>query len=283
ADEGELFMGQAPVVGWLRVRRPGSATLRELRSDDVHFMELEHASKPAFIEVGVAYRAGTEKIRTDFLKRVRTAAQEALSQEVGVAYRAGTEKIRTDFLKRVRTAAQEALSQEVGTPSSWPVLAPVGSHNFDAIRKSRQSINEVSAEENQAMGAFAAPEIRALIRDLERVGSLTVSDLPKVLGEAQGTAVAGRLGELRNLGLIQSEYVIVCSRTGNAVLRTDDPNKLQKMAPDWMKCACGRPLNEERVDQVIMPTERATALNDKGRWMTTLATAILPKLGISRE
>ncbi len=77
--------------------------------------------------------------------------------------------------------------------------------------------------------------------------------------------------------------MIVCSRTGNAVLRTDDPNKLQKMAPDWMKCACGRPLNEERVDQVIMPTDRATALNDKGRWMTTLATAILPKLGISRE
>ena len=24
ADEGELFMGSAPVVGWLRVRRPGS-------------------------------------------------------------------------------------------------------------------------------------------------------------------------------------------------------------------------------------------------------------------
>ena len=107
--------------------------------------------------------------------------------------------------------------------------------------------------------------VARLIRDLERVGSLTVSDLPKVLGEAQGTAVAGRLGELRSLGLIQSEYVIVCSRTGNAVLRTDDPNKLQKMAPDWMKCACGRALNEERVDQVIMPTDRATALNDKGR------------------
>jgi len=34
ADEGELFMGSAPVVGWLRVRRPGSATLRELRSDE---------------------------------------------------------------------------------------------------------------------------------------------------------------------------------------------------------------------------------------------------------
>src|SRR5438105_995779 len=133
------------------------------------------------------------------------------------------------------------------------------------------------------MAAFTTPEIRALIRDVERVGSLIVSDLPKVLGEAQGTAVAGRLGELRTLGLIQSEYVIVCSRTGNAVLRTDDPNKLRKMAPDWMKCACGRPLNEERVDQVIVPTDRATALNDKGRWMTTLATAILPKLGISRE
>ena len=265
ADEGELFMGSAPVVGWLRVRRPGSATLRELRSDDIHFMELEHAAKPAFVEVGVAFRAGTEKVRTD-------------------------------FLKRIRTAAQEVLGSEVGTPSSWPVLAPVGSHNFEAIRKSRQVSYEASAEENQAMAAFTTPEIRALIRDLERVGSLTVSDLPKVLGEAQGTAVAGRLGELRTLGLIQSEYVIVCSRTGNAVLRTDDPNKLSKMAPDWMKCAwrqtpttsssgsaCGRPLNEERVDQVIMPTDRATALNDKGRWMTTLSISILPKLGISRE
>src|SRR6266550_4446573 len=198
ADEGELFMGSASVVGWMRVRRPGSATLRELRSDDIHFMELEHAAKPAFVEVGVAYRAGTEKVR-----------------------------------------------------------APVGSHNFDAIRKSRQAISEPTAEENQAMAAFTTPEIRALIRDLERVGSLTVSDLPKVLGEAQGTAVAGRLGELRQLGLIQSEYVIVCSRTGNAVLRTDDPNKLQKMAPDWMKCACGRPLNEERVEQVIIDSSPA--------------------------
>ena len=113
ADEGELFMGSAPVVGWLRVRRPGSATLRELRSDDIHFMELEHAAKPAFVEVGVAYRAGTEKVRTD-------------------------------FLKRIRTAAQEALGQEVGTPSSWPVLAPVGSHNFDAIRKSRQASYEAT-------------------------------------------------------------------------------------------------------------------------------------------
>lgn len=252
ADEGELFMGAAPVVGWLRVRRPGSATLRELRSDDIHFMELEHAAKPAFVEVGVAFRAGTEKVRTD-------------------------------FLKRIRTAAQEVLGQEVGTPSSWPVLAPVGSHNFEAIRKSRQVSYDLSAEESQAMAAFTTPEIRALIRDLERVGSLTVSDLPKVLGEAQGAAVAGRLGELRSLGLIQSEYVIVCSRTGNAVLRTDDPNKLSKMAPDWMKCACGRPLNEERVDQVIIPTERATGLNDKGRWMTSLATGILSKLGINRE
>src|ERR671937_313451 len=221
ADEGELFFGSAPVVGWLRVRRPGSATLRELRSDDIHFMELEHAAKPAFVEVGVAFRAGTEKVRTD-------------------------------FLKRIRTAAQEVLGQEVGTPSSWPVLAPVGSHNFEAIRKSRQAVYELTAEESQAMAAFTTPEIRALIRDLERVGSLTVSDLPKVLGEAQGAAVAGRLGELRNLGLIQSEYVIVCSRTGNAVLRTDDPNKLSKMAPDWMKCACGRPLNEERGDQVMV-------------------------------
>src|SRR5205814_4848970 len=229
-----------------------SATLRELRSDDIHFMELEHAAKPAFIEVDVTYPAGTEKVRTD-------------------------------FLKRIRTAAQEALGQEVGTPSSWPVLAPVGSHNFDAIRKSRQASYEATAEENQAMAAFTTPEIRALIRDLERVGSLTVSDLPKVLGEAQGAAVAARLGEIRNLGLIKSEYVIVCSRTGNAVLRTDDPNKLSKMAPDWMKCACGRSLSEERVDQVIMPTERAAELNDRGRWMTTLVSGVLPRIGISRD
>ncbi len=252
ADEGELFFGSAPVVGWLRVRRPGSATLRELRSDDIHFMELEHAAKPAFLEVGLAYRPGAEKIRTD-------------------------------FLKRIRTAAGEVMGQEIGTPSSWPVLAPIGSHNFEAIRKSRQATYEASPEESQAMAAFTTPEIRALIRDLERVGSLTVSDLPKILGEAQGAAVAGRLGELRSLGLIQSEYVIVCTRTGNAVLRTDDPNKLSKMAPDWMKCACGRALNEERVDQVIMPTERSAELNDRSKWMTTLALSALPRIGISRD
>ena len=252
ADEGELFFGSAPVVGWLRVRRPGSATLRELRSDDVHFMELEHAGKPAFVEVGVAFRPGSEKVRQD-------------------------------FLKRVRAAAAEVMGQDIGAPSSWSMLAPVGSHNFEAIRKTRQPGQDASAEENQAIAAFTTPEIRALIRDLERVGSLTVSELPKVLGEAQGTAVAARLGELRSLGLIQSEFVIVCSRTGNAVLRTDDPNKLAKMAPDWMKCACGRALSEERVDQVIMPTERAAELNDRGRWMTTLVFSVLPRIGISRD
>src|SRR5690349_5433392 len=130
ADEGELFMGQAPVVGWLRVRRPGSATLRELRSDDIHFMELEHAAKPAFVEVGVAYRPGGEKGRQD-------------------------------FLKRVRSAAAEVMGQEIGAPSSWSVLAPLGSHNFDAIRKTRQSGLDVSAEDSQAIAAFTTPEIRA--------------------------------------------------------------------------------------------------------------------------
>src|SRR5260370_2070760 len=58
AEEGELFMCQAPVVGWLRVRRPGSATLRELRSDDFPFMELAHAAKPASIQLVMAYQHG---------------------------------------------------------------------------------------------------------------------------------------------------------------------------------------------------------------------------------
>jgi hypothetical protein len=250
-EEGEIFFGSAPVVGWLRIRRPGSATLRELRSDDVHFMELEHAGKPAFAEVGIAHRSGSEKLRND-------------------------------FLKRVRTAAAEVMGQEIGAPSGWPVLTPATSHNFENIRRNRQG-SELSTDEARAVGAFAIPEVRALIRDLERVGSLTSSELPRVLGEAQGAAVAGRLGELRDMGLIQSEYVIVCSRTGNAVLRTDDPNKLAKMAPDWMKCACGRSLSEERVDQVIIPTERARELNDRGRWMTTMAVASLSRIGVPRE
>ncbi len=251
-EDGELFFGSAPVVGWMRVRRPGSATLRELRSDDVHFLELEHAGKPAFVEVGIAHRSGSEKVRND-------------------------------FLKKVRAAAGEVTGQEIPAPSSWPLLAPIGSHNFDAIRKSRQISLEPALLDGHSLEAFTTPEVRALFRDLERVGSLTASDLPRILGESQGAAVAGRLGELRDLGLIQSEYVVVCSRTGNAVLRTDDPQKLTKMAPDWMKCACGRALADERVDQVIMPTERAHQLNDHGRWMTLMALAMLPKAGISRE
>ncbi len=252
SEEGELFFGSAPLVGWLRVRRPGSATLRELRSDDVHFMDLEHAGKPAFVEVGIAHRSGAEKQRSE-------------------------------FLKKVRSAAGEVMGHEIGAPSSWPVLAPVSSHNFESIRRTRPVSAEPAPQEAHVVGAFTTPEVRALVRDLERVGSLTASDLPRVLGEAQGTAVAGRLGELRDMGLIQSEFVIVCSRTGNAVLRTDDPNKLAKMAPDWMKCACGRALSEERVDQVIMPTDRARQLYDQGRWMTVLALGMLPKLGLGRD
>src|SRR5947199_9746184 len=42
ADEGEQCMGAAPVVGWLRVRRPGSAAARELRSDECQFTHLQH-------------------------------------------------------------------------------------------------------------------------------------------------------------------------------------------------------------------------------------------------
>ena len=251
-EDGEFFFGSAPVVGWMRVRRPGSATLRELRSDDIHFMDLEHGGKPAFVEVGIAHRSGSEKIRND-------------------------------FLKKVRSAAGEVTGQDIAAPASWQFLAPAISHNFEAIRKTRPTSLEPSASDGHVLDVFTTPEVRALFRDLERVGSLTASDLPKVLGETQGAAVAGRLGELRDLGLIQSEYVIVCSRTGNAVLRTDDPHKLAKMAPDWMKCACGRALSDERVDQVIMPTDRAHQLSDHGRWMTLMALAMLPKTGISRD
>src|SRR3979411_1962145 len=51
ADEGELFMGSAPIVGWLRVRRPGSATLRELRSAEVHFTARDDGANQACLHV----------------------------------------------------------------------------------------------------------------------------------------------------------------------------------------------------------------------------------------
>jgi hypothetical protein len=55
------------------------------------------------------------------------------------------------------------------------------------------------------------------------------------------------------------------------------------MSQQGVKCACGRPISEERIEEALTITELGRGLLDGNRWLTLLLLEELQKVGVSLE
>lgn len=158
------------------------------------------------------------------------------------------------------------------------------SERFDELRaEGREVPSPPNEAELRAAEILSDRATRTLAVAVKASGGLLVQDLPRQLPAES----RGRVGEIQSRlldgKLIDSETVVVCSKTQAQTARGPSKEFILGLSKRGLKCACGRPIGEERIEEALTITDRGRLLLDKSRWMTVLLLEEFRQVGILPE
>jgi hypothetical protein len=153
-------------------------------------------------------------------------------------------------------------------------------HNseFEGIR--REAVTEElprSAANIKAAKALVDKTSRSLAISVKSSRGLLVRDLGKLVDTEKANGVVEKLV---SSGVALLEVVVVCGVTQTQVARVPDKKSLVKLAKDGLRCACGKPIDQESPEDLITITDTGTLLLDKSRWLSVLVKEELISLGV---
>jgi hypothetical protein len=86
---------------------------------------------------------------------------------------------------------------------------------------------------------------------------------------------------LQEAGLVEREVQVRCRKTGHSLLRLPNAHALVVVTVSDATCSeCGAPVADERVEEVIAPTELASSLLEDGAWLVNRLHFLLREMGV---
>jgi hypothetical protein len=150
---------------------------------------------------------------------------------------------------------------------------------FDSLRK------EVVAEELPSEETHIAAA-GALVSRVARTMAVAVKSSRGILARDAERQVPNDIDaqpiwdDLVQKGVLLREVVIVCNTTKEQTARVTNEGSLTELARLGLRCACGRPIDEEQPDYLYTVTDIGRLLLDKSRWMSILVRHELVQLGV---
>lgn len=218
-------------------------------------------------------------------------SQESAQIRAGIVYRTGTaEPFRKldGFCHEVREALNRVVGETTDVERSipdWeqgPPLMPEGFKRFIA-RQEVDSLYTSLRKETMSRRILAAA-------NLEHQGA---REFLRSAREAHMEGYAARLlpGEtqspefsiegLENVGLVEREVQVSCRKTGHALFRLPNAQALAVVTVSDATCSeCGSRVSDEKVEEVIAPTQLASSLLQDGSWLLNRLHFTLRRLGV---
>jgi hypothetical protein len=122
--------------------------------------------------------------------------------------------------------------------------------------------------------------IRTLAMSVKSSGGLLIGDLPKQLPSPIRDQADDIRTKLLAANLISAELVVICKRTQAQVARAPSQRILKNLSKNGLKCACGRPIADERIEEAVTITDHGRSLLDSSHWFSVLLLHELLELGI---
>ncbi|HEY0004763.1 MAG TPA: hypothetical protein VGB17_08115 [Pyrinomonadaceae bacterium] len=211
------------------------------------------------IRAGIIYEAGT----TEPLKKL-----DAFCRNITDAFEAVRSSIKEGFDTRspiewsLREASAQTLPSQFNTIEAGSLFAP----------------QEARPEQSLALEVLEDTRAR---RFLHRVSEAhpdgRVADL---LGESDAGADA-LINRLANAGLLRREILVSCRKLGRPLFSLPSTEALSVINASNAVCSdCGASIADEKVEDLVKPTEIAATLLADGSWLTSRVYAVLRGLGI---
>jgi len=138
------------------------------------------------------------------------------------------------------------------------------SKRFEELKKEgRESPEAPSPDEVRRVSLLSDRATRSLALAIKASGGLLVRDLAKQLPPESRDRVDEIRRSLLEASLIDSEIVVVCTKTQAQTARAPCRDVLKALTEAGVKCACGRPIADERVEEAVAITGPAAPNSTK--------------------
>ena len=225
---------------------------------------------------GIVYEAGT----TEPLKKL-----EAFCRNVRDAYEtlrsaSANAPSEDDAMAETDDGAIEWRSQEKGRGKdenqSWRI-------RFSSAGNGDSSLSVQEEVSSDQMRAAVVLEDAAARRFLRRVSEAHMDNraaefLAEEASEASDEALIGRLADAK---LLRREVLVSCRKKGRPLFRLPSPDTLAMVTASNALCSeCGVSIADEKIEDLIVPTESAAAMLEDVLWLTNRMRIVLRNLGI---
>lgn len=191
----------------------------------------------------------------------------------------------SDALEAVRTA---------GSNGSAPQEIEWRRRGEGATRMLNESARFAGAESdsaaNERAGAVAAgaralelledAEVRRLMRRVTE--SQAEGRVSEVLSNAEDEAAAAALiRRMADAGLLRREVLVSCRKKGRPIFRLPSPDALNVITATSAVCSeCGTAIADEKIEDLVKPTEAASRMLEDGSWLASRVHNTLRELGV---
>ena len=169
------------------------------------------------------------------------------------------------------------LSWNEVTATSKRLKQVLDANEDQGVQFSRATIEE---REMEASKLLAEPPVRKLLVEISKAGFVREQDLLQRKGNAQDVA-GENLASLKKLGLVQSEFLLMCRQTGNRLTRLKSREQLNSDEVSTLSCPmCSRTFKDELLSEGYSVSELGRKLSMKSHWMTVWVSSLLVDLGV---
>ncbi|MGB7925833.1 MAG: hypothetical protein WCF57_21520 [Pyrinomonadaceae bacterium] len=89
------------------------------------------------------------------------------------------------------------------------------------------------------------------------------------------------INRLADVGLLRREVLVSCRKEGRALFRLPSPDALAVITSSNAMCSeCGTAIADEKVEEMIAPTDTAAVLLEDGSWLVNSLRSVLRRLGV---
>jgi hypothetical protein len=219
---------------------------------------------------------------------------EAAGMRAGIVY--GTDMLEpmkkldafcrnvSDALEAGRKESDNRAEDETDWQQREPrVTAAHGRKLFGQEADSSAPGRRNSTEYPRAVELLEDIEARHLLRRIrESQAEGRVSDiLSNVENEARSVSLINRMTDA---GLLRREVQVSCRKNGRSLFRLPSPDALNVITASNATCSeCGTAIADEKIEDLVKPTETAAKLLEDGSWLASRIYASLRELGVPEK
>ena len=151
---------------------------------------------------------------------------------------------------------------------------------LDAIKEQ----SEVFAPTNEDISGAKYLEEETSRKFLEKINETTGVSISKIVSHAEMAKFGPIVDHFEREGIITKDFVVLCSKTGQPILKVSSRSALDETPQGTNKCfICGNPLSKETIDEIISCSDFGKHLIEHGYWLEVRMFSILKRLGVPAE